>query len=79
MAKKKLATTVHVHRDGGETVIYEAGQEVPVEDAKLITNPQVWEPDDDALENPRGEDNSDSGSPRVVEKRGGGNPARGAK
>lgn len=44
---KKLAATVHVHRSPTETVVYGPEDDVPAADAKLITNPEAWEDDED--------------------------------
>lgn len=43
---KKLRTSVHVHTEDGGVKVYQAGDEVPAEDAKRITNPDVWEGDE---------------------------------
>lgn len=45
-AAKKLAVTVHVAQDDGTSRVYLPGDEVPAEDAKKITNPDVWETSD---------------------------------
>jgi hypothetical protein len=42
MAEKKLAATVHVHREDGTTVVYTPDDNVPAADAKLITHPRAW-------------------------------------
>ena len=43
---RKLATTVFVHHEDGTYTVYEAGSEVPAEDAKKISNPDVWAEDE---------------------------------
>jgi len=47
MAGRKLASTVHVHKSENETVIYGPEDDVPAADAKLITNEDAWESDED--------------------------------
>ena len=44
MATKKLARTVTIlDEDAGQYVTYQAGDEVPDNHAKLITNPNAWD------------------------------------
>lgn len=43
---KKLNAYVNVTREDGAVVAYTPGDTVPAEDAKLITNPAVWEGSD---------------------------------
>ena len=53
MAGKELATSVTVHHDDGTYTTYEAGDKVPAEDARLITNEAAWgETEDDYGEEP---------------------------
>lgn len=48
MAGKKLKVSVTVRDpESGEATTYQAGDEVPADQAKLITNPDVWDEGDD--------------------------------
>jgi hypothetical protein len=44
---RKLNTTVYVHNEDGTSTAYGPGDTPSAEDAKKITNPDVWEDDKD--------------------------------
>lgn len=48
MAKvKRFNTTVHVHKDEENTVIFSPGEKVPAWAAKVVTNEAVWDEADE--------------------------------